>query len=85
MGGNDTITGNGNTRISYVSATGGVTVDLVAGTAIGNGSVGTDTITGGVNAVRGSTRSIRSPASLDDVTLDGQGGNDILVAKSATH
>ena len=44
MGGNDTITGNGNTRISYVSATGGVTVDLAAGTATGNASVGTDTL-----------------------------------------
>ena len=40
MGGDDTITGNGNTRITYVSATGGVTVDLAAGTAAGDASVG---------------------------------------------
>ena len=53
LGGNDTITGNGNTRISYVSATGGVTVDLAAGTATGDASVGTDTFTG-VSQVRGS-------------------------------
>ena len=43
MGGNDTITGNGNTRIAFYNATGGVTVDLAAGTATGDGSVGTDT------------------------------------------
>ena len=30
MGGNDTITGNGNTRISFANATAGVTVDLSA-------------------------------------------------------
>ena len=68
-GDNDIITGNGNTRVSYVNATAGVTVDLVAGTAIGDTSVGSDTILGGVNAVRGSQFN-------DD--LHGTGGNDIL-------
>src|SRR5260370_32717777 len=56
-GGNDTITGNGNTRVAYYHATGGVVVTLGAngsGTADGNVSVGHDTITGGVNAVTGS-------------------------------
>src|SRR4029078_11814363 len=33
MGGNDSITGNGNTRISYVSATAGVQVHRAGGTA----------------------------------------------------
>ena len=33
LGGNDTITGNGNTRIDYINATAAVTVDLEAGTA----------------------------------------------------
>ena len=32
-GGNDTIIGNGSTRISYLHATAGVTVDIAAGTA----------------------------------------------------
>ena len=54
MGGNDTITGNGNTRIAFYNATGGVTVDLAAGTAAGDSSVGSDTITGGVSAIAGS-------------------------------
>src|SRR6185369_8880069 len=54
-GGTDIITGNGNTRISYQSATAGVTVNLQAGTASGDLSVGSDTILGGVNAVRGSS------------------------------
>src|SRR5204863_129591 len=47
--GNDTITGNGFTQIQYFSASGGVNVNLTTGTASGNGSVGTDTITSGVN------------------------------------
>ena len=52
--GNDTVTGNGNTTIAFFRATGAVTVDLAAGTATGDSSVGTDTITGGVNGVAGS-------------------------------
>ena len=67
MGGNDIITGNGNTRVAYTQALAGVTVDLLAGTAhstaigdaagIGNnsfgGTVGANHINA-VNAVRGS-------------------------------
>src|SRR6185503_17929678 len=53
LAGNDTITGNGNTRITFVNATGGVTVDFLAGTATGDASVGTDTFTG-ISQVRGS-------------------------------
>ena len=46
-GGDDLITGNGiNTRISYLHATGPVTVDLAAGTADGDASVGHDTFPG---------------------------------------
>ena len=43
MGGNDTITGNGNTQIVFYNSSGAVTVDFQAGTAAGNGSVGNDT------------------------------------------
>src|SRR5262249_34492629 len=58
MGGNDTITGNGNTRVSYQFAKAGVTVDIQAGTGHGTAAgdvagVGTDTFTG-VNSVEGS-------------------------------
>ena len=57
-GGNDTITGNGNTRIAFYSALDGVTADLSTGISHGTvagdiANVGTDTFTG-VNAVAGS-------------------------------
>jgi Ca2+-binding RTX toxin-like protein len=86
LGGNDVITGSGDTRISFVSATGGVTVDLALGTAMGNSSVGTDTFTG-VSRVRGSnfndtiygnngTNILEGQNGAD--RLDGRGGNDTL-------
>ena len=76
--GNDIITGNGATQIQFGSATSGVVVDLAAGTADCDGSVGHDTFTG-VNGVFGS--------DFDDTILGGatkgffnggKGGNDIL-------
>src|SRR5437016_4618913 len=86
MGGNDSITGNGHTRVSYLNATAGVTVDIAAGTGQGTApgdlaGVGVDTFTG-VNAVRGS--------AFDDVLLgsdnrvftfesfEGRAGNDFF-------
>ena len=88
MGGNDTVTGNGSTRVSYQPATGAVTVNLATGTATGNASVGTDTFTAGVNAVRGSNFAdtlIGSNASTTeffegwggDDSIDGAGGFDV--------
>ena len=53
-GGNDQITGNGNTRVSYQNATSAVNVNLQTGIAGGDLSVGTDAILSGVNAIRGS-------------------------------
>ncbi|OSI73913.1 hypothetical protein BSZ21_06095 [Bradyrhizobium canariense] len=88
-GGNDTIAGNGSTQVQYSNATSGVTVDLIAGTAVGNSSVGTDTITGGVNSVLGSNFndviSGTNNATVTDVyfggggndTIDGRGGYDL--------
>lgn len=77
-GGDDTITGNGNTRVSYVNATAGVTVDLVAGTATGDASVGSDTILGGVNAVRGSQFNDDLRGTSGNDTLEGLDGDDFL-------
>jgi len=76
MSGNDTIVGNGNTRISYQNATGGVTVNLSSpdasqtyltltqtGITTGDSSVGTDRI------YRSSSRtSKRSPLSATPTT-----------------
>ena len=88
FGGNDTITGNGNTRIDYINATAAVTVDLQAGTATGDVSVGTDTFTG-VNSIQGSyyadtlygsNNAPNTTESFDggagDDTIDGRGGFD---------
>ena len=77
MGGNDMITGSGDTRISFVNASGSVTVDIAAGTAIGNGSVGTDTFTG-VGRVRGSNGNDTISGGFGNNTLEGQGGNDTI-------
>ena len=76
MGGNDTITGNGNTRLDYNFALAAVTVDLAAGTGhstiADNADVGNDTITilGSVNSIRGS--------SYND-SLSGSGNNEYFV------
>ena len=84
-GGDDLITGNGNTRISYINATSGVTVDLAFGTATGDDSVGNDTITGGVNSIIGSnfadTLYGSYNAPLTSEIFDGGAGNDTLVGR----
>ena len=80
-GGNDTIIGNGNTRISYLHATAGVTVDIAAGTAAGDASVGHDTFSG-VNGVRGSYfddflyGSDNLAGTVEN--FEGRGGNDYI-------
>ena len=92
-GGNDTIDGNGHTRISYANASAGVFVDLDGdlegqGTAysLGDGDlaqIGVDTFSG-VNSVRGSgfgDELFGSSGACDipaDNILDGLGGNDLL-------
>jgi hypothetical protein len=68
MGGNDTITGNGNTQIFFNNATSGVTVDLATGDAVGDASVGHDTFAG-VSSIIGS--------NFDD-TISGGGANEIF-------
>jgi hypothetical protein len=81
MGGNDTITGNGATRVSYDNATAGVTVTLGvngSGTATGDASVGTDTFISGVFRVRGSDLADTITGNGGINTLEGKGGNDTL-------
>jgi Ca2+-binding RTX toxin-like protein len=55
MAGDDTVWGNGNTRISFINAReDGIIVDLQLGTVEGGASVGNDTLMGGINQMRGS-------------------------------
>ncbi len=92
MGGSDSIIGNGNTRISYLNATAGVTVTFSAsgsgtaqGTAPGDiANVGIDTFTG-VNAVRGSNFAdafTDTGAALTE--FEGMGGNDGITGNGNT-
>jgi Ca2+-binding RTX toxin-like protein len=84
MGGDDTVTGNGNTRVSYVNAEAAVTVTLNAdgsGSAIGTApgdaaGIGTDTFTGGVTAVRGSNFNDTLTGSAANELFEGWGGDD---------
>ncbi|MGT2504177.1 VCBS domain-containing protein [Bradyrhizobium guangxiense] len=80
--GNDTITGNGSTQILYGSATSAVVVNLTAGTADGDGSVGHDTITGGVTSVFGSNFNDTIIGSAGNDSLTGASGNDTLDGRS---
>jgi len=81
LGGNDTITGNGNTRVAYTQATGGVTVNLATGIVTGDASVGTDTITGGVNSVQGSNFADTITGSSGNAQLFGGGGSDTITGQ----
>ena len=80
MGGNDTIYGNGNTRISYLNMQSGVTVNLIDGTASG-AATGTDTIMGGVNAVKGSNYADQIAGTGAAETFEGWGGDDAIDGK----
>ncbi|MDP3078720.1 VCBS domain-containing protein [Bradyrhizobium sp.] len=88
LAGNDTITGNGNTRVIYFNAEAAVTVDIADGTADGDASVGHDVFSG-VNGVggsdfadilRGSNNAQGTIEQFDarggDDTIDGRGGFD---------
>jgi VCBS repeat-containing protein len=79
MGGNDTITGNGNTRLAFVNATGGVTVDIAAGTDSGDASTGSDTFSG-VNAIQASMfdDTLLGSNNTSTETFAGLGGNDFI-------
>lgn len=80
-GGNDTVIGNGNTRVAFHHATAGVVVKLGAdgsGVADGDASVGHDTFTGGVSRVRGSEFNDIITGNGVNNTLEGRGGNDVL-------
>ena len=81
-GGDDTVTGNGNTRIAFYNATDGVVVTLgdnstIPGSAVGASS-GADDIVGGVNAVRGSEYNDVIAGNGGSNVLDGRGGNDVI-------
>jgi Ca2+-binding RTX toxin-like protein len=81
--GNDTVIGNGNTRVSYIDAFAGVLVDLDSGTSeslfSGDAAfVGVDTISG-VNAVRGSLFGDEIIGSAGADVLEGMAGDDSIL------
>ncbi|MDA9489416.1 hypothetical protein XI08_09480, partial [Bradyrhizobium sp. CCBAU 11361] len=80
QGGDDVIIGNGNTRIQYTNSTGAVTVDFVAGTAVGDASIGTDHFSG-VNAVMGSMFGDTFSGSAANENFMGLAGNDFIDGK----
>ena len=97
MGGNDTIFGNGNTRIDYNFALAAVTVDLQLGTAhstvADDAGIGTDTIVSGVNSARGSSfndtllgsnRNENFLGGRGDDLIDGRNGFDRAVYNTST-
>ena len=82
MGGNDTITGNGNTRVDYNFALASVTVDLQAGTGhstvADDAGVGNDTILSGVNSIRGSSFNDFLFGSANNENFLGGYGDDLI-------
>jgi len=85
-GGNDTVTGNGNTRVAFYHATAGVVVTLGAN-GFGNPPMATprwattlssETRLAGVSRVRGSEFNDIITGNGGNNTLEGQGGNDRL-------
>ncbi|OUR77095.1 hypothetical protein A9Q83_12840, partial [Alphaproteobacteria bacterium 46_93_T64] len=82
--GDDTITGNGNTRVDYINADGGVTVDLSDGTAeaagLGATNIGFDNLLGGINQIGGSMFSDSLSGGVDDYyeSFRGRDGNDTI-------
>ena len=81
-GGNDTITGNGHTRVNYSEALAGVTVNMTLGTAqstaaLDAAAIGVDSFTG-VNGVVGSDFADIITGDANVNFLDGAGGGDTL-------
>ena len=94
MGGDDTITGNGNTQVQYAfNTTGGVSIVLGAngsGSASGNSSVGHNSFISGVNNVVGSASADTYDASTFTSTngpfnqFQGLAGNDTITGNGST-
>lgn len=77
-GGNDQIVGDGATRISYRSADSGVVVDLAAGTATGDLSVGNDSFTDVSQAFGSAHNDTLLGSNAADDTLIGGDGADLI-------
>ena len=83
--GNDTVIGNGNTRINYVDAMAGVYINMVTGSSYGIAAgdralVGTDTFTG-VNSAKGSQFGDTIIAN-NAAWIDAQAGDDAITVSS---
>src|SRR4029077_13091850 len=93
--GDDLINGGaGRDLASYVSATAGISVDMTAGTVIGDASVGSDTLVS-INQIRGSNfvdtyvatgyaGNDNPPSAVTLNNFEGMGGNDIIIGNGST-
>ena len=77
--GNDTVSGNGSTRIVYSNATGGITADLAGGTVTGDASVGTDTVSGIGSVIGTSFADAFKGSDANNETFEGGQGADTLI------
>src|SRR5207253_1852849 len=85
LGGNDTITGNGNTRVLYSNATGAVTVTLAAGSAASATSDATVASDGVNSAVGGNLAdSYNASAYVGFNSFQGNSGNDTITGNGST-
>ena len=77
--GNDTLDGGAGTdTATYIGSTGGATVNLVAGTATGDASIGSDTLTS-MESVQGTAFSDTMTGNGAVNSLFGREGNDTLL------
>ena len=74
--GNDTIIGNGNTRLDFGNSTSGITIDL-GETTVGDGLGGIDTFSG-ANSVTGTAYADVMHGTDKGETFQGQGGDDVI-------
>ncbi|MBK9445276.1 MAG: hypothetical protein IPO00_03795 [Betaproteobacteria bacterium] len=84
MAGNDFLDGGlGDDRADYDKATAGVNVNLATGSAIGNASVGTDTLVS-IEGVRGSgfADTLTAVGGSGDYSFEGREGNDTITGGS---
>ncbi len=85
LAGDDSIAGNGNTRLLYTNATSGVSVDMAGGNVNGDTTVGHDSFTA-VNSVQGSNfgDTYLATGFAGFNSFQGMGGDDTITGNGST-